>query len=103
MIRWIKNNTSIQFAVNGSVSTRSQEICGTITKDEDWNNVTVTSDPRRQRTFFNPEGGLHLYLHFDQSSIDAHQVKASEGNEVGIEIVFTSYTGLEINLTRSQI
>lgn len=81
----------VQFSVNTSETERGNKICGKISPDENWNNKNET-DPRLLRSFFSPSGIIHLYFHSDYLDDEVANSSASK-QDVGIEIVFTSYTG----------
>ncbi|CAL8106778.1 unnamed protein product [Orchesella dallaii] len=78
----------IQFAPNESPLSRSHKFCGRIDKEVAWNGST---DPRIQRTFFNPEGRVHVYFYSDQDDLEPETEEDYE-NDVGVTVVFTSYT-----------
>lgn len=80
--------------MNASETERGNKICGKLSRDENWNDKNVT-DPRLLRSFFSPSGIIHLYFHSDYSDNEAANSSDSNASDrdIGIEIVFTSYTG----------
>lgn len=89
------NISFLQFSANASRAGQSSPICGRISRNENWNEKNVT-DPRLQRSYFNADGTIHLYFYsenWDDQDEEQDVGDDESHQEIGVEIVFSSYTG----------